>query len=153
MKYESAHAGEFAARALDVLSTLSPKESATVVALSGELGAGKTTFVQTVARALGVTETVASPTFVIQKSYPLSGQKWKRLIHIDAYRLKGPEELEHLGWHDIARDKGALVLLEWPERVLPLIPESALRVRIDIRGDGRIISTNGGEETGKKGEE
>src|ERR1700754_3179272 len=66
-------------------------QGATLVTLTGELGAGKTTFTQSLARALGVTDTVTSPTFVLEKIYSLpdSTQGFTRLVHIDAYRLSG----------------------------------------------------------------
>src|SRR3989338_7645376 len=66
----------------------SRERGATFVTLQGELGAGKTAFTQAVARALDVTETVTSPTFVLEKIYLLNGRQFKRLIHIDAYRLE-----------------------------------------------------------------
>ena len=99
------------------------------------------------AKALGVTETVTSPTFVIEKIYPLTGQKFQQLIHIDAYRLKEAHELEVLGWKELLADSGNLILLEWPERVAELIPEDAITVRIDIDGDERIITINGNRES------
>ena len=113
---------------------------ATVITLSGDLGAGKTTFTQGVARALGVNEKVTSPTFVIEKVYELSGQKWTHLIHIDAYRLKDAHELEVLGWHEIMQEPGNLILIEWPEMVAELIPKSATRITIAGSGDVREIS-------------
>lgn len=126
-------------------ATLGPRGAeATIVALSGELGAGKTTFVQGIAAALGVTETVSSPTFVIEKVYTLEGQPFEHLIHIDAYRLKGAEELRHLGWDEKAADPHNLILVEWPERVQELIPLHAIRIRFDFDGDGRIITINDG---------
>jgi len=124
-----------------------PHDTATVVTLSGELGAGKTTFVQGVAHALGVEETVASPTYVIEKVYALTDQKFSHLVHIDAYRLKGADELAMLGWDELVSEPGNLVLLEWPEKVSALIPETAIRLRIDIDGDGRIITRNDGKES------
>lgn len=128
-------------------SSLAPQESgATVIALSGELGAGKTTFAQGMARALGVEEIVTSPTFVIEKIYALSGQKFEHLVHIDAYRLNGTHELEVLGWGELLRDPANMVVLEWPERVAGLIPEDAVRIRFDIDGDGRIITIDGKKE-------
>jgi len=123
------------------------RDAATVVTLSGELGAGKTTFAQGIARALGVEETVSSPTFVIEKIYQLSGQRFEKLIHIDAYRLKNQHELDVLGWKEIITEPKNLIVLEWPERVAEAIPENAIRIRFDIEGDTRIISINGGEET------
>ncbi|HUO50410.1 MAG TPA: tRNA (adenosine(37)-N6)-threonylcarbamoyltransferase complex ATPase subunit type 1 TsaE [Candidatus Paceibacterota bacterium] len=120
--------------------------AATIIALSGELGAGKTTFTQGIAKALGVDESVTSPTFVIEKIYALHDQKFARLIHVDAYRLESAHELEVLGWHEIASDAANLILIEWPEKVATLIPEGAIRIRFDIAGEGRIISINGVEE-------
>ena len=125
------------------VSGLRSDTSATIVTLSGELGAGKTTFTQEIARQLGVTEAVTSPTFVIEKVYELENQKWRRLIHIDAYRLKSAHELETLGWRELIADLGNLILLEWPERVEDLIPENAIRIRFDIDGEGRRITING----------
>src|SRR3989338_1544300 len=97
--HDGAHMNRFAA---DYVSHLvASMGSSTVVALSGDLGAGKTTFAQAVAKSLGVEETVNSPTFVIQKVYALSDQQWGRLIHIDAYRLKSADELRALGWDEM----------------------------------------------------
>jgi tRNA threonylcarbamoyladenosine biosynthesis protein TsaE len=142
---------ELQAYAAEIVASLTPHKRARIVALSGELGAGKTSFSQAVAAALGVVETVTSPTFVIQKSYELSGEKWERLIHIDAYRLKGAEELEKLGWDEIATNPENLILLEWPERVPELIGEDAIRIRFDIEGDGRIIHIYDGQKSGTEG--
>lgn len=108
---------------------------ATVVALSGELGAGKTAFVKGVAKALGVTEHITSPTFVIMKIYPLEGQPFERLVHIDAYRLKGAHHLNILGWRDLIRDPKNLIFTEWPERAHDAIPPSALRLSFRYSGD------------------
>ena len=71
---------------------------ATVLALHGELGAGKTTFTQTLARTLGVTDAVTSPTFVIMKLYELQHQSFETLIHIDAYRIEHSDEMRVLGF-------------------------------------------------------
>src|SRR3989344_5499352 len=121
--------------------------AATTVALSGELGAGKTTFTQAAAKALGVEETVNSPTFVIEKIYRLppldSAQgenKFSRLVHIDAYRLKSSDELRHLGWDEIIADPSNLIIIEWPEQVAEANPENVHRIRIEIgEGEARTI--------------
>jgi len=142
----------FRQQAREFTLSLGPGSAARLVTLTGELGAGKTTFVQEVARTLGVEETVSSPTFVIEKRYELRGQTFAHLIHIDAYRLKSEEELLKLGWHELLADSGKLIFLEWPERVPRLIPEAAVRVQIDITREGRIITVDGkesGEEKNK----
>lgn len=109
-------------------------ESATVVALSGDLGAGKTTLTQTIARELGSTNSVISPTFVIMKSYDLPrtalARGFSTLVHIDAYRLNSHKELEKLGWAELLDDPKNLILIEWPEKVPESIPEGAIRITL-----------------------
>lgn len=114
---------------------LSPRtDAATVVTLSGDLGAGKTAFVKGVARALGVTEHVTSPTFVIMKIYPLNGG-FKKLVHIDAYRLKGEHHLKVLGWEELCADPKNLIFVEWPEQAPGAIPSHAIKVMLRYTGD------------------
>ena len=92
-------------------------DEALVVGLSGHLGAGKTAFVKAVAKALGIAEDVTSPTFVIMKLYDTAAGRFRRLVHIDAYRLERREELEALGFEDLVADPGNLIMVEWPENV------------------------------------
>lgn len=118
-------AGEFAGR-------LAPKKDrATVVALSGDLGAGKTAFAQALARAFGIEEDVTSPTYVIEKVYAPARGPFQRLIHIDAYRLNGAHDLYVLGWKDLMQEPGNLILIEWPEKVEEAIPPDALRITLE----------------------
>jgi tRNA threonylcarbamoyladenosine biosynthesis protein TsaE len=114
---------------------LAPSDTATLIALSGDLGAGKTTFVQGVAQALGIEEHVTSPTFVIMKIYDLHGQKFDRLVHMDAYRLKGEQHLRALGWDEILRDPRNLVIVEWPEKIEGGIPAEARSITFRYSGD------------------
>lgn len=104
-----------------VLST----NHATVVGLRGDLGAGKTAFVQQTAQLLGVTDTVTSPTFVIEKIYKLDHSHFAHLIHIDAYRLESDRELLSLGWSEITADPKNLIMIEWPEKVPGCMPSYA----------------------------
>jgi tRNA threonylcarbamoyladenosine biosynthesis protein TsaE len=107
-----------------------PGGEALIIALSGDLGAGKTTFVQAVARHLGIKNKVGSPTFVIMKKYIIKNKKHKFLFHLDAYRLKNEKELLHLGWKEIVGNKDHLVFIEWPENVSKIIPPSSEFVHI-----------------------
>lgn len=102
-------------------------EGAVVIGLSGDLGAGKTTFVQALAAVLGVSDTVTSPTFTIMKRYTTADSVFPVLVHIDAYRIDSPEEMEVLRFHDLCAQKGALICIEWPERIEQILPSSALR--------------------------
>lgn len=115
---------------------VSPRpRGAAVIALSGELGAGKTTFTQGFARALGVRENVLSPTFVLMKIYTLkhkSGirkQGFKHFVHIDCYRITNPKDILHLGWKDLCKDKDAIILIEWPERIKKFLPKNAISIK------------------------
>lgn len=99
------------------------KNTATVIGLSGDLGAGKTSFTQGVAKALGIKDTVTSPTFIIEKIYELEDQRFKHLIHIDAYRLEEARELEVLGFNELLEHPENLVFIEWPERVHDILPK------------------------------
>src|SRR3990167_6998785 len=109
---------DLAQEAAALAARLMPKEDgATLVTLSGELGAGKTSFTQALARAYGVEEQVTSPTFVLEKIYALPSSAFARLVHIDAYRLKDGSEIAPLGFDELMRDPGTLIVLEWPERV------------------------------------
>lgn len=144
MKIQTYSLAEFQKFARDFTAILpASSESAAVIALSGNLGAGKTTFAQIVAKELGVEERVASPTFNIQKVYtiPRPVRGFGRLIHIDAYRLHSAEDLNKLGWKELIEDEKNLILVEWPEHVAGALPQSTQRISIEyVDEDSRIIS-------------
>jgi tRNA threonylcarbamoyladenosine biosynthesis protein TsaE len=111
------------------------------VTLSGELGAGKTAFTKAVARTLGVEDVVTSPTFVLEKIYPLTNQVFNQLIHIDAYRLEKGADLAPLGLNELMKDPGNLIFLEWPERVADALPAPAKKISMVVNADNsRTIS-------------
>jgi tRNA threonylcarbamoyladenosine biosynthesis protein TsaE len=136
---------ELETEAARFVSSLSPKAAgATLVTLSGELGAGKTTFTQAVAKALGVAEHVTSPTFVLMKIYGLpEGSTFKRLVHIDAYRLEGGAELAPLGFDEVMQDAATLVLLEWPEQVADGLPTATHALKLNVVSDAERTLTYG----------
>lgn len=106
-------------------------KGALVVALSGDLGAGKTAFVKAVAKVLGIKKKVNSPTFVILKKYFLKEKTgYKYLFHLDVYRLKNENELRHIGWDEILRNDKHLVFVEWPENVKKAIPKGSKLIKI-----------------------
>jgi tRNA threonylcarbamoyladenosine biosynthesis protein TsaE len=111
-----------------------------VVTLSGDLGAGKTACVQAFAKALGITETVISPTYVIMKNYSIPHSEtcgWSTLVHIDAYRIEDEVEMEVLGFRDILNDQKAIVCIEWPERIPGLLPKPTVHIAIEQAGETR----------------
>lgn len=103
--------------------------SGSVICLEGNLGAGKTQFAKGVARGLGVADHVTSPTFTIINEY----EGRLPFYHIDAYRLEDPDEAYELGMEEYIFGEG-VTLVEWPERVSPLIPDEHLVVKIRVSG-------------------
>jgi tRNA threonylcarbamoyladenosine biosynthesis protein TsaE len=101
-----------------------------VVALYGDLGAGKTCFFKGVAKGFGIQGTVNSPTFSIINCY--QGRKLP-IFHIDAYRLKSAEEIINIGFEDYVTD--GICFIEWPERIESLLPKSVIRVRFKIENE------------------
>jgi tRNA threonylcarbamoyladenosine biosynthesis protein TsaE len=99
----------------------------------------KTTLVKAIAKELGITETITSPTFVIAKYYDTKDARFTKLIHIDAYRIEDPKELEVLGWDSIKKEPNTLVVIEWPEKVEGLLSEDAKRFSINHEGEERSI--------------
>jgi tRNA threonylcarbamoyladenosine biosynthesis protein TsaE len=120
---------------LQTISAEMSKGKATVVGLSGHLGAGKTAFVKAVAAQLGITEDVTSPTFVIMKNYLIVHPRWKKLVHIDAYRLEAAQELEVLDFAKVVGDPDHLVLIEWPDIVKEALAGVSDYRRIDFAID------------------
>jgi tRNA threonylcarbamoyladenosine biosynthesis protein TsaE len=108
------------------------KGETVVIALEGELGAGKTTFTQAFAEALGVREHLKSPTFVLMKHYSLQGlANYATLYHLDCYRLNDSKDLDPLGVRDIIDRLNNIVLIEWAERVADILPRNHWVIHID----------------------
>ena len=116
-----------------------------IICLSGDLGAGKTTFAQGLLKGLGATGPYTSPTFVIMKEYKKkisnfkfqisnklknSNNKIQSIYHIDAYRV-GEEDIESLGWEEIIADKRNVIIVEWAERISGIIPKGSLWIEFE----------------------
>ncbi|MCL5010910.1 MAG: tRNA (adenosine(37)-N6)-threonylcarbamoyltransferase complex ATPase subunit type 1 TsaE [Patescibacteria group bacterium] len=108
-------------------SILSVQQAGPVVlALRGNLGSGKTTFVQGLAKGLGVKNEINSPTFVIMKKFKIQNSKFKtfkNFYHIDCYRLNKPEEILSLGWQEIIANPKNIVAVEWPGKIKKFLPK------------------------------
>ncbi len=108
------------------------EKQAVVVALYGELGSGKTTFAQKIASELGVSKTVISPTFVIERVYKIDAGTFTHFIHIDAYRLENADELRRLGFENIVSDPKNFIAIEWAEKVEDLLPKDVIRIYFEF---------------------
>ncbi len=112
-------------------SLLAALNGRTVVALRGEMGAGKTTLIRSVAECLGVEDQVTSPTFALVNQY--ESDKGERLFHFDFYRIEDEREAFDLGYEEYFYS-GDLCFVEWPEKIEGLLPEEMMEVRITVDG-------------------
>ncbi len=103
-----------------------------VVALSGTLGAGKTAFVQGLAKGLGITERIISPTFILMRQY-------NNLYHLDLYRLEKEleEEIENLGLPQIWNQDSNIVVIEWAEKIKDLLPQNTIFITFEVLAENR----------------
>lgn len=118
------------------------RKKALVVALQGNLGAGKTTFIQALAKNLGLKRRITSPSFLIIKSYSLKKNVFKKFFHLDAYRLKKISELTGLDFIKIISRPENLVLIEWAENVKKILPPDALWLKFKLgkKENERVIT-------------
>ena len=98
-----------------------------IICLEGDLGAGKTTFTQGLASALGVSGRVTSPTFCIVQEHCSASQPSTLLVHMDLYRLNDEDDVLAIGWEDYL-SRGAILVVEWPERAQSLIPQNVKHI-------------------------
>lgn len=119
-------AREFARAILDEYAAGS---AATVIALSGTLGAGKTTFAQGFAEGLGVEEKVKSPTFILMREHKISAKCFQRFYHLDCYRLKKASEAAAIGLPEVLANPENLVLIEWAEKIKGALPQKKIIIK------------------------
>ncbi len=120
--------------AADLVKSL---KKGTVVLLKGNLGSGKTTFTQGLAKALGIKKRITSPTFLLMKVYPSKHKKIKQLVHLDLYRL---DEVVEFGLEDYLNEE-SLVVIEWPEKIDSELPKERIEISFEnISEDKRKIN-------------
>jgi tRNA threonylcarbamoyladenosine biosynthesis protein TsaE len=113
---------------IDAWTPLVCADRATIIFLHGDLGAGKTTLVSHIARILGTTDHVASPTFVLERRYTLMHGPWERLVHIDAYRFETPQESHILALPVLTALPRTLICIEWPEKIQGVYPDALVTI-------------------------
>lgn len=110
-------------------------KSGDVVLLYGDLGAGKTTFVQAVAKGLGIKDRILSPTFVLIRNHKVSFGNITSLNHIDLYRIEKPAEIESLGLSEIIEEENSVTLIEWADRLSSFKPKHGYAVYMKYLGE------------------
>jgi tRNA threonylcarbamoyladenosine biosynthesis protein TsaE len=126
--------GEILAR--EILKT-KPNERALIIGLEGDLGGGKTTFLQGLAKGLGIKEKILSSTFVIMRKFQIPNYKskipkFKTFYHLDCYRIKKPKEILDLGFKEIISNPKNIVAIEWADCIRRIIPKQTLWFKFKI---------------------
>ncbi len=121
------------------------RRHAVVLALSGELGSGKTTFAQGFLSGFGIKKRSASPTFIIFRKFIVHGSWFKNAYHVDAYRIKKPRELGALGFGEILSDPRNIILIEWADQIKEILPGDSIWLKFHHgrRESERKISVGG----------
>lgn len=108
-----------------ILKVQSLKLKAQIIALDGELGSGKTTFVQGFMKGLGIKHHITSPTFIIFRRHEIP-KSYQNVYHFDLYRIHKPKEILALGFRKIIHDSHNIVLIEWPEKIKKILPKNSV---------------------------
>jgi len=103
-----------------------PKNQALVLALEGELGGGKTTFLQGLAKGLGIKQRILSPTFVILKKFQIPSNRFQYFYHLDCYRIEKPKEILDLNFKEIISDPKNIVAIEWADKIKKILPKETM---------------------------
>ena len=126
----------FAINLIEQISAVKSQKTL-VIGLVGELGAGKTQFVQGAAEYLGIKRNVTSPTFVLMKKYSVPTGNFNTMYHIDCYRLHSSREVLDLGWKEIAQEPNNIIFIEWAERVKGILLKDVIWVTIKDKGENK----------------
>ena len=133
--------------AKEILLSQTSQKTAVVLGLKGNLGGGKTTFLQGFAKGLGIKEKVLSPTFVIQKKFQIPEKplhtkcptahfiykkRFFKFYHIDCYRINKPAEILELGFREIISDPKNIVAIEWPEKIKKVLPKNIIKIELNL---------------------
>lgn len=145
--FSASETQKLAAKLLAGFIEKAPESQALVLALQGDLGSGKTTFVQGLAMRLGIKKRITSPTFVLMKKFAIkhctrfvrsqeSGKDrfFTKLYHIDCYRINKPEDVLALGFKEIVSNPQNIIAIEWPEKIKSILPKNALRICFRVNG-------------------
>jgi tRNA threonylcarbamoyladenosine biosynthesis protein TsaE len=109
-------------------------KTAKILALEGDLGGGKTTFLKGFAKGLGIKEKILSPTFILIRKFQIPSTKFQNFYHIDCYRIEKPREILNLSFREIIKDPQNIVAIEWAEKIKKILPRKVLKIKFKILG-------------------
>jgi tRNA threonylcarbamoyladenosine biosynthesis protein TsaE len=107
---------------------------AKVIALEGDLGGGKTTFLKGFAKGLGIKEKILSPTFILIRKFQIPSTKFQNFYHIDCYRIEKIKEILNLGFREIIKDPKNIVAIEWADKIKKILPKKVIKIKFKILG-------------------
>jgi len=116
--------------AKEILKTKTKK--GLIIGLEGDLGGGKTTFLQGLAKGLEIKERILSPTFVILRRFKIKSPRFKNLYHIDCYRIRKPREILDLEFEDVISNPQHIVVIEWSDKIKKFLPKSSLILKFQF---------------------
>ncbi len=131
---ETIKLGESLAKQILIYSKKTNLTRAVVLALEGDLGGGKTTFLQGFAKGMGIKEKITSPTFVIMKKFKTADEGFYNFCHIDCYRIQKPKEILSLGFKKMASNPQNIIAIEWSERIKKILPPKAVKIKFQFKG-------------------
>ena len=135
MEYETKNSSETVALGREVAQGITLGERAVFFGLRGELGAGKTTFMQGFAEGLKVKENILSPSFVIMNRYGVSLKGFSNFYHFDCYRIEDEKEMDNLGFGQIISNPENIVCIEWSENIKGVLPEDITMIDFSVTGE------------------
>jgi len=103
-----------------------------ILGLIGDLGGGKTTFLQGFTKSLGIKEKILSPTFIILRKFKVKSSKFKVFYHIDCYRIEKPKEILNLGFKEIISNPQNIVAIEWADRIKKILPKGSIILKFEF---------------------
>jgi len=139
--FQTKKLGEVLAK--EILKVQIKRKKAFIFGLEGDLGGGKTTFLQGLARGLGIKEKILSPTFTIMKKFQIPNSKsqtnskikipnFKTFYHIDCYRIKKTKEILNLGFKEVISNPQSIVAIEWADRIKKILPRNTIRIKFEF---------------------
>ena len=105
------------------------KKRALILALEGDLGGGKTTFLQGFAKGLGIRQKILSPTFIIMRKFQIPKSKFQKFYHFDCYRIQKSKEILDLGWREIISNPQNIIAVEWADRIRKILPKKTTKIK------------------------
>jgi len=146
MEYFTENSAETKEVGKELSERLKPQKRALIFGLKGDLGAGKTTFLQGFSKGLGIKDKITSPTFVIMNRIPIKKGRFTNFYHLDCYRIESYKEMKNLDFEEIISNPKNIVCIEWPERIKKILPKETILIKFDIlEGDKRKITIAYGE--------